>query len=63
MVHTSAFHSQSQQDALNAIHAQFTLSEDTLVDLTKTFLREAAQGLASYGHPMAMMYVPIIGAD
>ncbi|KAG8218333.1 hexokinase [Butyriboletus roseoflavus] len=59
MAHTSAFYSQSQQDVLNTIRAQFTLSEDTLLDLTKTFLREAAQGLASYGHSMAMMYVPI----
>lgn len=63
MAHTSALYSQSQQDILNTVHAQFTLSEDILLNLTKTFLREAAQGLASYGHSMAMMYVLIIVAD
>lgn len=57
MAPTSAFHSLSQQDVLDTIHAQFTLSEDTLLNLTKTFLREAAQGLANYGHSMAMMCV------
>lgn len=55
MVHTSALYSQSQQDVLDTIRTQFTLSDDTLLNITTTFLREAAEGLASYGQSMAMM--------
>ncbi|KAG6375103.1 hexokinase [Boletus reticuloceps] len=63
MVHTSTSCSQSQQDALDSIRTQFTISEDTLLDIAKTFLREAAEGLASYGQSMAMMYVLIVVAN
>lgn len=56
MAHTSALHSLSQEDVLDTLRTQFTVQPDTLVNLTKTFLREAAQGLASYGLSMAMMY-------
>lgn len=62
MVHTSALYSQSQQDVLDTIRTQFTLSEDTLLHITQVFLREAAEGLATYGQPMAMMYVLIVAA-
>lgn len=63
MARTSAIHARYHQDVIDTIRAQFTLSEDTLVDLTQTFLREAAQGLAQYGRPMAMMYVLVIAVD
>lgn len=63
MVHTSALYSQSQHDVSDTIRAQFTLSEDTLLNITKTFLREADEGLASYGHAMAMMYVVFMSVD
>lgn len=63
MAHTSAFYSQSQQDVLSTLHAQFTVSADSLRNLTETFLREAAEGLATYGQSMAMMYVLLIAAD
>ncbi|KAF9224332.1 hexokinase [Gyrodon lividus] len=55
MAHTSALHAQFQQDVLKTIHDQFTIPDDTLLNITKTFLREVADGLASYGHPMAMI--------
>lgn len=60
MVHTSALYSKSQRDVLDTIRAQFTLSEDTLLHITQVFLREAAEGLASYGQSMAMMYVLVV---
>lgn len=63
MAPTFALYSHSQTDVLDTIRAQFTLSEDTLLSITKTFLREAAEGLASYGQSMAMMCVLIIAAD
>jgi hypothetical protein len=40
------------------IEREFTLSHKELVELTKAFLGEVSQGLAGYGHPMAMMCVP-----
>ncbi|KAI9575011.1 hexokinase [Boletus coccyginus] len=55
MVHTSALYSKSQRDVLDTIRAQFTLSEDALLHITQVFLREAAEGLASYGQSMAMI--------
>lgn len=63
MAPTSALYLHSQQEVLDTIRVQFTLSEDTLLSITKTFLREAAEGLASYGQSMAMMYVLIVAAD
>jgi hexokinase len=56
MAHTSALHAQYQQDILKTIHDQLTISDDTLLNITRTFLREVTDGLSSYGHPMAMMY-------
>lgn len=62
MVYTSALYSQSQQDVLDTIRTQFSLSDKTVLDITKTFLREAAEGLAGYGQAMAMMYAFFIPA-
>jgi len=44
------------QDVVDQIQRQFTLSPETLVDLTKAFLNEFELGLGSYGQAMAMMY-------
>jgi len=46
------------QDIVDQIERQFTLSPETLVDLTKAFLNEFELGLGSYGQAMAMMYAP-----
>ncbi|KIK99707.1 hypothetical protein PAXRUDRAFT_131530 [Paxillus rubicundulus Ve08.2h10] len=55
MAHTSALHVQYRQDVLRTIHDQLTISDDTLLNITRTFLREVTDGLSSYGHPMAMI--------
>ncbi|KAG9317153.1 hexokinase [Chiua virens] len=47
--------SQSQQVALDALRAQFTISDDSLANITTTFLREAVGGLTNYGCSMAMI--------
>ncbi|KIJ70418.1 hypothetical protein HYDPIDRAFT_105131 [Hydnomerulius pinastri MD-312] len=55
MAHTSALHAQCSEDILKTIHNQFTLGDDSLFNITKTFLREVSDGLSNYGHPMAMI--------
>ncbi|KAF9246894.1 hexokinase [Melanogaster broomeanus] len=55
MENTWAISYQSQQDVLKTIHDLFTIHDDTLLNITKTFLREMAEGLSSYGCPMAMI--------
>lgn len=52
--------STNTQDVVDQIERQFTLSPESLVDLTKAFLNEFELGLGSYGQPMAMMYVPFL---
>jgi len=58
MASTSAFTYRSAKDLYDHIDAQFQLSGDQLIDLTKNFLHEFKLGLENYGHAMAMMYVP-----
>jgi hypothetical protein len=48
------------QGVVDQIERQFTLSPETLVDLTKAFLNEFELGLGSYGQAMAMMYAPFL---
>jgi len=57
MASTSAFTYRSAKDLYDHIDAQFQLSSDQLIDLTKNFLHEFKLGLENYGHAMAMMYV------
>lgn len=44
---------------LDAIELQFKLDDVGLTRITTQFLQEIADGLAEYGHPMAIMYVQI----
>ncbi|KAF8639769.1 hypothetical protein AX17_001029 [Amanita inopinata Kibby_2008] len=53
--------SDDEQRILSDIDRQFHLSTDTLVDLTKAFLDEFNDGLASYNHPMAMIPTFVTG--
>lgn len=48
------------QGVVDQIERQFTLSPETLIDLTKAFLNEFELGLGSYGQPMAMMYATFL---
>jgi hexokinase len=57
MASTSAFAYSSAKDLYEHIDAQFQLSDNQLVELTKTFLHEFKLGLEGYGRAMAMMYV------
>jgi hypothetical protein len=50
----------STQGVVDQIEHQFTLSPETLVDLTKAFLNEFELGLGSCGQAMAMMYAPFL---
>ncbi|PPQ66277.1 hypothetical protein CVT26_010961 [Gymnopilus dilepis] len=43
------------QAVFDLIQRQFTLDQDSLVEITKAFLREFKVGLENYGHPMAMI--------
>lgn len=53
---TSALVSNSVDNILQDIERQFHLDSNGLIVLTKAFLDEVAEGLGTYGHPMAMMY-------
>jgi len=55
MASISSFHYQSAQEVFDLIESQFTLQQEPLVELTKTFLNEFKTGLTSYNHAMAMM--------
>jgi hexokinase len=48
---------ESPQAVFDLLSRQFSLDENVLVELTKTFLEEFKIGLGSYNHPMAMMWV------
>jgi len=54
---TTAIFTRDAQRLFDDIEEQFTLSTESLVDLTKAFLDEIARGLGEYNHPMAMMCV------
>lgn len=56
---TSALIFDSTDQLIQDIEKQFHLDVDALVSLTKAFLDEVAEGLGTYGHPMAMMYALI----
>ena len=56
MASTAAFLYRSAQEVYEHIDARFQLTNEQLVELTKTFLHEFKLGLESYGHDMAMMY-------
>ncbi|KAG6332263.1 hypothetical protein ID866_6827 [Astraeus odoratus] len=43
------------EDTLASVLQQFHISDDSLFNITETFLHEMADGLANYGHPMAMI--------
>ncbi|KIK08425.1 hypothetical protein K443DRAFT_672443 [Laccaria amethystina LaAM-08-1] len=49
------------QGVVDQIEHQFTLSPETLVDLTKAFLNEFELGLGSYGQAMAMIPTFVTG--
>lgn len=49
-------HASPTEDVLVSISNQFNVDDDRLFSITDTFLQEMAEGLANYGHPMAMMY-------
>lgn len=53
----SALTYDNEQHIFDQIDRQFQLSQETLVELSKAFLREFSAGLGEYNHPMAMMYV------
>ncbi|KAH7930242.1 hypothetical protein BV22DRAFT_1028461 [Leucogyrophana mollusca] len=55
MAHTSALLSHNTEDILKTLRQQFTLDDKSLFNITATFLREVSDGLANYGHPMAMI--------
>ncbi|KIM45917.1 hypothetical protein M413DRAFT_7969 [Hebeloma cylindrosporum] len=46
---------ENPQVVFDLLDRQFSLDENVLVELTKTFLEEFKTGLGSYNHPMAMM--------
>jgi hexokinase len=50
---------EDSQAVFDLLSRQFSLDENVLIDLTKTFLEEFKTGLGSYNHPMAMMWVLI----
>jgi hexokinase len=55
---TTALHGgASDNDILNSLHNQFTIDDQSLFKITKTFLSEISEGLSTYGRPMAMMYI------
>lgn len=56
MARNSALSNDSSEVALANIERQFTLTEESLLEITKAFLEEVATGLKEYNHPMAMMY-------
>lgn len=61
MASTSAFTYRSAKDLYDHIDAQFQLSGDQLIDLTKNFLHEFKLGLENYGHAMAMIPTFVTG--
>jgi hexokinase len=52
---TGALYSDSADTILEDIENQFRLDTDTLVGLTRAYLDELAEGLATYGKPLAIM--------
>ncbi|KAF5364079.1 hypothetical protein D9756_000575 [Leucocoprinus leucothites] len=61
MASTTAFTYSSAKDLYEHIDAQFQLSDQQLVELTKTFLHEFKLGLEDYGHAMAMIPTFVTG--
>ncbi|KAJ3568406.1 hypothetical protein NP233_g5735 [Leucocoprinus birnbaumii] len=61
MASTSAFAYSSASELYEHIDAQFRLSDNQLVELTKTFLHEFKLGLEDYGHAMAMIPTFVTG--
>ncbi|KAF8974696.1 hexokinase [Flammula alnicola] len=55
MASTSSFQYESPQAVFDLLDSQFSLDDNVLVELTKTFLEEFKTGLGSYNHPMAMI--------
>lgn len=55
MPQTHATDSSAAEDVLASISHQFSVDDAGLLNITETFLREMAEGLANYGYPMAMM--------
>ncbi|KAG2362026.1 hexokinase [Suillus spraguei] len=55
MSHTTAFHGSAKEDILKSLYNQFTIDDQCLFKITKTFLSEISDGLSSYGRPMAMI--------
>jgi len=56
MPQTHAMRASAAEDVLASISHQFNVDDGDLLNITETFLREMAEGLANYGYPMAMMY-------
>jgi hypothetical protein len=50
---------QAPQRVLEDLADEFTLDDAQLLEITQQFLDDFRKGLGDYGHPMAMMYVPV----
>lgn len=60
MPSTLAVYYRDAQRIFDDIDAQFQLTPDFLVDLTRAFLKDFKLGLENYDRPVAMMYVLIV---
>ncbi|KZP07136.1 hypothetical protein FIBSPDRAFT_914553 [Athelia psychrophila] len=61
MAPTSVQRSDSAEALVADIESQFDLSTPQLEGITRAFLEEVAQGLSSYGHPLAMIPTFVTG--
>lgn len=59
MAPTTALYALSPEGVLEDIGNQFELGSAELLDITQAFLEDVKEGLGKYGHPLAMMYVPV----
>lgn len=57
MASLPSFQYESPQAVFDLLSRQFSLDENVLVELTRTFLEEFKTGLGNYNQPMAMMWV------